>query len=93
MSVVFFCVVFFQRSEIRLSLGKGNSKNISNQHRRTEMTKYKNDVITWKSELEIQYNVARIRNAHNEVHSKLYQSTKDNINTKAEIKKKNEKKI
>ena len=62
-------------------------KNNANQNRRPETLKEKNDMITFKSELEMQNNVANIINAHNDIHSKLSKSTKDNNNRKAEIKK------
>jgi len=57
------------------------------------MSKEKNDVITLKADLEMQYNVAKISNAdltvtQNELQSKLAQSAKENINLKAELKKK-----
>ena len=42
-----------------------NLKNNANQHIRTEIQKEKNDVIILKSELEIKYNVANIRNSQN----------------------------
>ena len=58
-----------------------------------EMSREKNDVITLKADLEMQYNVAKISNAdltvtQNELQSKLAQSAKENINLKAELKKK-----
>ena len=49
--------------------------------------KRKNDTIILKLELEMQYNVAKIINAHNDIQSKLDQSTKHNTNLKAYLKK------
>ena len=64
-------------------------KNNYNQHRRTEILREKNSVITLKSELEIHYNIAKISDAQNDLNSKLSQSTKYNTNLKADIKRKN----
>ena len=61
-------------------------KNNANQNRRPETLKEKNDMITFKSELEMQYNVSNIGNANYELKSKKYQSTKKETNLKAELK-------
>ena len=59
-----------------------------NQQRRIEKTKEKNDVITLKSEIEMQYNVAKMIKSQNEIQSKIAQLTKDNTKLKVYIKKK-----
>ena len=53
------------------------------------MPKDNNDVITLKSTLEIQYNVAKIGNAQNELQGNPAQPTEDNTNLKAELQKDN----
>ena len=61
-----------QRAKERNQLITGkNMKNNKNQHRITEILKEKYDAITFILELEMQYNVANISNAQNDIHIKL----------------------
>ena len=43
-------------------------------------------MITLKPEFEMQYNVANISNAKNELQSNIFQSMKENTNLKSELK-------
>ena len=50
------------------------------------MSKEENDVITLKSELEMQYNVAKICKAYNDLYNNISLSKLYNTNLKLELK-------